>query len=78
MQAKLDFLASINPAIAVLRVGSRIRPGTDLARRALDEGLISDPAELIKPVFYMEKSVEDWLVDRLKEEAEQRPRWDLV
>ena len=78
VRAKLDFLASINPAIANLRVGARIRPGTDLAQRALDEGVISDPAELIKPVFYIEKSVEDWLVDRLKEEADQRPRWNLV
>ena len=78
VQAKLDFLASINPAIANLRVGARIRPGTDLAQRALDEGLISDSAELIKPVFYMEKAVEDWLVDKLKEEADQRPRWNLV
>ena len=78
VQAKLDFLAGINPAVAVLRVGARIQPGTDLAKRALDEGLISDQADLIKPVFYLERAVEDWLVDRLKEEADQRPRWNLV
>ena len=78
VEAKLEFLRSIKPALANLRVGVRIRPGTSVAQRALEEGIISDEAELIQPRFYLAESVKDWVVDRLKEEAEVNPRWNLV
>ena len=78
VETKLDFLRSIDPALANLRVGVRIRPGTAVSQKALEEGIISDESELVKPRFYLEDSVKDWIVDRLKEEAELHPRWNLV
>ncbi len=46
VEEKLDFLRSIKPAIANLRIGVNILPGTSIAARALAEGRITDEAEL--------------------------------
>ena len=78
VESKLQFLRQINPALANLRVGVRIRPGTPVAQVALQEGLISGESDLISPTFYLEKSVRGWIVDRLKREADANPRWNLL
>ena len=46
--------------------------------KALEEGQISDESELIRPTFYLAEGVRDWIVDYLKEEASQHPRWNLL
>ena len=78
VEAKLAFLRRLKPAVANLRVGVSIMPGTPVAELALEEGLISDEAELIRPTFYLAAPVKDWIVDYLKEQAAQNPRWNLV
>ena len=78
VETKLDFLREISPALANLRVGVRVRPGTEVARKSLDEGLIKDESELLHPTFYLDKSVRGWIVDRLKAEADANPRWNLL
>ena len=78
VEQKLDLLRSLNPALANLRVGVSILPGTDVAAQAIEEGLIGDESELIRPTFYLAEEVRDWIVDYLKEEAAQRPRWNLL
>ena len=75
---KLAFLKKLKPAVANLRVGVSVMPGTAVAAKALEEGLISDEAELIKPTFYIAEPLKDWIVDYLKEESAQNPRWNLV
>ena len=77
VERKLDFLRRVNPALANLRIGVSVMPGTDVAALALEEGLISDESELIKPTFYIAGEVRDWIVDYLKEEAANHPRWNL-
>ena len=74
---KLDFLRSINPAMTSLRVGVSVMPGTEVAVKAREEGLITDESELVKPTFYIAEGVRDWIVDYLKEQTEQNPRWNL-
>ena len=74
---KLDFLRRINPALANLRVGVSIMPGTGVASLALEEGLISDESDLIEPTFYIDEEVRDWIVPYLQEQAESNPRWNL-
>ena len=74
---KLDFLRSINPAMVNLRVGVSVMPGTEVAVIAKEEGLINDESELVKPTFYIADGVRDWIVDYLKEQTEQNPRWNL-
>ena len=78
VEAKLDFLREIRPALANLRVGVRIRPDTPVAQVALDQGIITDESDLIRPTFYLEESVKEWIVDRLRTEAQANPRWNLV
>ena len=78
VETKLEFLREIRPALANLRVGVRVRPETPVARKALEEGLICDESDLIRPTFYLDESVRGWIVDRLKTEAHANPRWNLL
>jgi hypothetical protein len=77
VENKLDFLRRINPALANLRVGVSVMPGTDVAALALEEGLIADESELIEPTFYIAGEVRDWIVPYLEEQAASNPRWNL-
>ena len=77
VEHKLDFLRRINPALANLRVGVSIMPGSDVAALALEEGIISDESELIEPTFYIAKEVRDWIVPYLQEQAAGNLRWNL-
>ena len=78
VEEKLAFLRRLKPAVANLRVGVSIMPGTPVAALALEEGLIADESELIEPTFYLAEPVKDWIVDYLKEQAAQNPRWNLM
>ncbi len=78
VERKLEWLRGLKPAIANLRVGVSIMPGTAVATRALEERLIADESELIRPTFYLAAPVRDWIVEYLKAEAAKNPRWNLV
>ena len=78
VERKLTFLRGIHPAMANLRVGVRVLPGTPVAEAAMEEGLFTDENELIRPTFYIDGSVRSWIVERLKSEAAQNPRWNLM
>ena len=72
---KLSLLRQVEPAFAVLRLGSRVLPNTPVASTAIEEGMIESESDLIRPVFYISEEVRDWLPDRLRAEAASRPRW---
>ena len=78
VEQKLDFLKRVDAAFSVLRVGTRVLPNTGAAQTALREGLIESESELMRPTFYTDASVRDWIVDRLREEAAEYPRWNLM
>ena len=78
VEQKLDFLKRVDAAFAVLRVGTRVLPNTAVAQTALSEGLIDSESELMRPTFYTDAGVRDWLEDRLQEEAAEYPRWNLM
>ena len=78
VEQKLDFLKRVDAAFAVLRVGTRVLPNTAVAQTALSEGLIESESELMRPTFYTDAGVRDWLADRLREEAAEYPRWNLM
>ena len=75
---KLSFLRELKPAVANIRVGLRILPGSAGAQAALQEGLIETEEQLIEPTFYISESVKDWIVDYLKDAATGHPRWNLM
>ena len=64
--------------MANLRVGISILPGTREAKLAVEEGLVADERELIRPTFYLAPGVRDWIVDHLQEAAADQPRWNLL
>ena len=75
---KLSLLRQVEPAFAVLRLGSRVLPNTPVASTAIEEGMIGSESDLIRPFFYVSEEVRDWLPDRLKSETANRPRWNLT
>lgn len=77
VERKIEFLEGVKPAFAVLRLGTRVLPNTAVAQTAIEEGLIESESDLLRPVFYIEEEVRDWLGDRLREEVEAHPRWNL-
>ena len=78
VEQKLDFLKRVDAAFSVLRVGTRVLPNTGAAQTALREGLIESESELVRPTFYTDAGVRDWIADRLREEAAEYPRWNLM
>jgi B12 binding domain len=78
VERKLGFLRRLKPAMANLRIGVSILPGTAVATRAMEERIIADEAELIRPTFYLAAEVREWLVGYLKAEAAHNPRWNLM
>jgi radical SAM superfamily enzyme YgiQ (UPF0313 family) len=78
VEQKLTFVRSLQPAMANIRIGVSILPGTAVATRALDEGLIHDEAALIRPTFYLAPEVREWMVEYLTAEAAHNPRWNLM
>ncbi len=77
VEQKLDFLRDINPAVANLRVGIRMMPGSKSADRARSEGRVFNDGDLLMPTFYVAKSVEDWIVDHLQAEASHHANWSI-
>ena len=78
VEQKLAFLKRVEAAFSVLRVGARVLPNTAVAQTALSEGLIASESELLRPTFYTDASVRDWIADKLREEAAEYPRWNLM
>ena len=77
VEQKLVFLRGINPAVANLRVGIRMLPGSRSSDQARSDGQIFDDGDLIQPTFYVAESVKDWIVDHLRNEASQRFGWSV-
>ena len=78
VDAKLEFLRSVRPSLANLRVGVSVLPGTPVAAQAIAEGLIKDESELIRPTFYIAPAVRDWIVDTLLTEKAANKRWNVL
>ena len=49
VEQKVAFLQSLKPAMANVRIGVSILPGTAVAAKALEEGLIADTADAHPP-----------------------------
>jgi len=56
-------------------VGIRIYPYTQLAKVAVQDGLVSPGDDLLMPRFYIVKSIKDWLHGTVGKRAAASPRW---
>lgn len=77
VERKLVFLRGIDPAVANLRVGIRMLPGSKSAEQARSEGQVFEDGDLLLPAFYVADSVKDWIVDHLQTEADKNSNWSI-
>jgi radical SAM superfamily enzyme YgiQ (UPF0313 family) len=75
LRATYEFMERIKPRAVIVMLGVRIYPGTRLAARALEEGLIKDGDSLLEPEFYISKQVRDILIESVEVYARSRPNW---
>ena len=77
VEESLVFADSLKLDTLKITVGVRIYPHTSLARKAIDDGVISPRDDLLFPRFYLARGLEDWLPETLKKWATARPHWKI-
>jgi radical SAM superfamily enzyme YgiQ (UPF0313 family) len=77
VEESLVFADSLKLDTLKITVGVRIYPHTSLARKAIDDGVISPQDDLLFPRFYLAKGLEDWLPETLEKWATARPHWKI-
>lgn len=75
VEESFAFIQSLEPDMVKLTVGIRIYPQTRLARMAVAEGRISSENDLLFPVFYIRKELEDWLIDLVGAKQKEQPNF---
>jgi hypothetical protein len=75
VQESLDFADSLKLDLVKVTVGIRIYPYTDLARRAVAEGIVTPDDDLLIPRFYVAPGLEDWLREIRAEWISERKNW---
>ncbi len=75
VEESLAFADSLKLDSLKITIGARIYPGTALAQRALEEGVILAEDNLLFPRFYLAQGLEGWLSETLKTWMKARPHW---
>jgi len=75
LQATYEFMERIRPRAVIVMLGVRIYPGTALAQRAVDEGIIKAGESLLEPKFYIAKDVDNILLESVESYGRTRPNW---
>ncbi|MGD8961417.1 MAG: radical SAM protein [Desulfobacterales bacterium] len=70
-----DFAESLDLDALKITLGIRIYPHTDLAKTAIEEGLIAFDEDLLFSKFYIDRELQDWLNEYVKYRAKNRPSW---
>lgn len=82
LRTKIAFLCTVagpdRPAHVNLRIGRRLMPGTDLTRRAMQEGLIASESDLLMPAFYVAPAVRDSLLETLQAATTTHATWTVM
>jgi radical SAM superfamily enzyme YgiQ (UPF0313 family) len=76
VRSSLDFLDAQAPDKTVfISMGIRVFKGTDLERTARREGLIKARQNMLLPIYYLSRSLDESLLDRLEEYCQTHPGW---
>jgi radical SAM superfamily enzyme YgiQ (UPF0313 family) len=75
VEVSVDFADSLGLDSVKLTAGVRIYPGTELAGRAVEEGVIDADADLLHPTFYLRPELDGWLQERVGELTDSKPEW---
>ena len=73
----LEFADSLQLNMTKVTMGIRIYQGTELARTAIEEGLIKSDDDLLQPKFYMVPGLEEWLRTTVEDWVKDRKNWVL-
>lgn len=76
VRRSLDFLEAAAPDNTVfISMGIRVYRGTALERTARREGFVKPRQNMLLPVYYLSRPLDETLLDRLEERCQTRPRW---
>lgn len=75
VEESVAFAESLELETMKVNTGIRIYPHTDLARNAVEDGMIAPDDDLLFPRHYMVKGIEDWLKHRVNRLVSERPNW---
>jgi radical SAM superfamily enzyme YgiQ (UPF0313 family) len=78
IEETVEFLSPRTPMMLDFCIGIRLMPHTDLARIAIEEGVISADDPLMEPKFYLSPHVRDWVKDYLSEVCADRSGWGIA
>jgi len=70
-----DLMDRCEPTAVIVMCGIRIYPGTEIERRAREEGTLAPGESLLEPKFYLSPAVRSSLLERVADEAARRPNW---
>ena len=71
----LAFADSLPFDFLKITTGIRIYPGTDLAHKAVSEGVIAADDDLLYPCFYLAKGLNGWIQEEVARWTASRPHW---
>ena len=75
VEESLSFADSLQTDAMKITVGIRIYPHTAMAKIALREGVITPNDDLLFPMFYVVRGLEDWLHETVRNWMAERPNW---
>jgi radical SAM superfamily enzyme YgiQ (UPF0313 family) len=76
VRRSLDFLDAQAPDKTVfISMGIRVFKGTTMERTARREGLIKPRQNMLLPVYYLSRSLDESLLDRLEEYCQTHAGW---
>jgi radical SAM superfamily enzyme YgiQ (UPF0313 family) len=74
-EASLDFAEALELDTLRISIGIRIYPHTDVARIAIEEGLIASDEDLLFPRFYVARNLEERLTAEVDRRMSSKPNW---
>jgi radical SAM superfamily enzyme YgiQ (UPF0313 family) len=75
VEESLVFADSLDLHSLKITPGIRVYPHTPLAKKAIEEGIISPEDNLLFPRFYMANALKDWLPETLRSWMAARSHW---
>ena len=71
----IAFVERLGLDMVKVTVGIRIYPETQIAEIAREKGMVAPDDDLLRPRFYLEPALGDWLFDYARQTVEEREGW---
>jgi radical SAM superfamily enzyme YgiQ (UPF0313 family) len=65
----------LDPTAVIAALAMRVLPGTDLRRRAVEQGVVDAGDDLLAPVHYISPAVREGFEEGILERVRSRPNW---